>query len=61
MAPEDRDAISRIYANLGNAIATYERKMKPGPSRFDRSVQALLSGDTATMCAALAPNEVAGL
>jgi len=61
MAPADRDAISRIYANLGKAIAAYERKIVPGPSRFDRYVEALLKGDTSAMHAALAPEEVAGL
>jgi cytochrome c peroxidase len=61
MAPQDRERVTRIYANIGKAIAAYERKIMPGPSRFDRYVEALLSGDTATMRTALAPNEVAGL
>jgi cytochrome c peroxidase len=61
MAPADRSAISRIYANIGKAIAAYERKIVPGPSRFDQYVAALLQGDTAAMGAALAPDEVAGL
>jgi cytochrome c peroxidase len=61
MAPADRVAISRIYANQGKAIAAYERQIVPGPSRFDQYVAALLKGDTAAMRAALAPDEVAGL
>jgi cytochrome c peroxidase len=61
MAPADRDAITRIYANIGKAIAAYERKILPGPTRFDQYVAALLQGDTATMRTALAPDEVAGL
>jgi cytochrome c peroxidase len=61
MAPEDRERISRIYANLGKAIAAYERKLVPGPSRFDQYVDALLRGDTTTMRAALTPDEAAGL
>jgi cytochrome c peroxidase len=61
MAPADRDAITRVYANLGKAIAAYERKIVPGPSRFDRYVEALLKGDPAGMRAALSTDEVAGL
>jgi cytochrome c peroxidase len=61
MAPEDRDAITRIYANIGKAIAAYERKIMPGPSRFDQYVDALLKGNTDGMHAALTPDEVAGL
>jgi cytochrome c peroxidase len=61
MAPEDRERITRIYANVGKAIAAYERKLIPGPSRFDSYVDALLKGDAGAMRAALAPEEVAGL
>jgi cytochrome c peroxidase len=61
MAPEDREIVTRIYANIGKAIAAYERKLMPGPSRFDRYVEALLNGDAATMRAALTPDEVAGM
>jgi len=61
MSPADRDAITRIYANLGKAIAAYERKIVPGPSRFDHYVEALAKGDTAGMRSTLAPEEVAGL
>jgi cytochrome c peroxidase len=61
MAPADRDAISQVYANIGKAIAAYERKIMPGPSRFDQYVDALTKGDTAGMQAALKPDEVAGL
>src|SRR4051794_17701453 len=61
MAPADRDAVSRIYANLGKAIAAYERTIVPGSSRFDHYVEALLNGDRDAMRGALAANEVAGL
>jgi cytochrome c peroxidase len=50
-----------VYANIGKAIAAYERKIMPGPSRFDQYVDALLKGDTAGMHAALTPDEVVGL
>ncbi|HWA55639.1 MAG TPA: cytochrome c peroxidase [Gemmatimonadales bacterium] len=36
MPPADRDAVNRIFANLGKAVAAYERRLEYGPSRFDR-------------------------
>jgi cytochrome c peroxidase len=57
----DREVVTRIYANLGKAIAAYERKIMPGPSRFDAYLQAVLNGDDAAMRAALTPDEVAGV
>jgi cytochrome c peroxidase len=61
MAPGDRDAVTRVYANMGKAIAAYERLIMPGPSRFDVYVEALLAGDLEAMENALTPDEVAGL
>ncbi|HEU5012986.1 MAG TPA: cytochrome c peroxidase [Roseiflexaceae bacterium] len=61
MAPADQDAVTRIYANMGKAIAAYERTIMPSPSRFDRYVEALLKSDMPAMRAALSPDEVAGL
>jgi cytochrome c peroxidase len=53
--------VTRIYANMGKAIAAYERQIMPGPSRFDAYVQAVLNNDTAAMQSTLTPDEVAGL
>jgi cytochrome c peroxidase len=61
MTSVDRQAVSRAYANMGKAIAAYERLIMPGPSGFDRYVQALLEGDEEAMQSALTPDEVAGL
>ncbi|HYN87185.1 MAG TPA: cytochrome c peroxidase [Ardenticatenaceae bacterium] len=61
LAPAERDAVTRIYANMGKAIAAYERQIMPGPSRFDTYVEALLAGDQATMQSSLTADEVAGL
>ena len=61
MTPVDRDTVNRIYANIGKAIAAYERLIVPGPSRFDTYVEALLAGDTAAMEQAMTADEVAGL
>jgi cytochrome c peroxidase len=61
MTPEDRETVNRSYANIGKAIAAYERRIMPGQSRFDTYVDAVVQGDTATMAQALTPDEVAGL
>jgi len=45
MAPERREAVNRVFANLGKAIAAYERSLVPGESRFDRYVRAVLTRD----------------
>ncbi len=44
MAAADRKAVSTVFTNLGKAIAAYERRLIPGPSRFDRYVAAVLAG-----------------
>lgn len=61
MSPEDRQVITQIYANLGKAIAAYERLLLPGPAGFDVYVRAVLQGDVGTMETALNSGEVAGL
>jgi cytochrome c peroxidase len=61
LAQHDRDAVSRVYTNMGKAIAAYERKLMPGPSRFDEYVQAVLDGNTQKAQATLTAEEAAGL
>ena len=61
IAPTRRDDISRIYANIGKAIAAYERTIQYGPSRFDRYVDAELAGRAHTMDDAFTADERAGL
>ena len=46
---------------IGTVIAADERRILPGPSRFDAYVQAVLNNDPAAMRRALTPEEVAGL
>ena len=41
LAEADRRAIDRAFAQIGKAIAAYERRLVPGPSRFDRYVRSL--------------------
>jgi cytochrome c peroxidase len=45
LPPASRDAVNRVFANMGKAIAAYERQLAYGESRFDRYAQALLAGD----------------
>jgi cytochrome c peroxidase len=59
LGPEVQDDVNRVYANLGKAIAAYERKIQYGPSRFDRYAEALLSRRPTE--GLLSPDEVAGL
>jgi cytochrome c peroxidase len=58
MSASDRLAVSRVFANVGKAIAAFERQLLPRPSRFDGYVARILGeegqGD-------LEPREVAGL
>jgi cytochrome c peroxidase len=43
-AADDREGINRTFANVGKAIAAYERRIMPGPAKFDRYVDAVLAG-----------------
>ena len=61
MQPADQEAVNRVYANLGKAIAAYERLIMPGPARFDEYAAAILSGDDALAETTLTSEEVAGL
>jgi cytochrome c peroxidase len=61
MSSEDREAITRIYVNMGKSIAAYERLLVPGPSRFDQYVEAILKNDYESASQILNEDEVAGL
>lgn len=56
----DREAVTRVYVNIGKAIAAYERKLQYAPSRFDRYVDELQKTGRAPSDA-LSDEEVAGL
>jgi cytochrome c peroxidase len=56
-----RDDISRVYANIGKAIAAYERRIEPGASRVDRYIDAEVSGAVHTATSTLTSDEEAGL
>lgn len=59
--PAQDAAIAEVFANMGKAIAAYERLLLPGESRFDRYVQLLLERDQQRMESILSVDEVAGL
>jgi cytochrome c peroxidase len=61
MDPAARDAVSRVFANLGKAVAAYERSLKHEPSRLDRYIEQQLRGGASAGPAALTPQEVRGL
>lgn len=54
-----RDDVTRVFVNIGKAIAAYERRIGFGASRFDTYVAALTSGQTGQ--GILTNDEVAGL
>ena len=60
LTPAQQDTVNRVFANVGKAIAAYERRIEPGSSRFDAYVQAAEQGDPAKMNAAMTRDEVAG-
>jgi cytochrome c peroxidase len=54
LSSAERDDVTRVFVNIGKAIAAYERRIEFGGSRFDRyvaavtarqSVQSILTGD----------------
>ena len=61
MKTADRKIVSRIYSNIGKAIAAYERLIIPGPSRFDAYVEAVLNGDQAVQKRLFNDDEIGGL
>lgn len=60
LSDAQRDAVNRAFANLGKAIAAYERTVSHAESRFDRYVGAVLSGDAQGQ-QVLTAQEVSGL
>jgi cytochrome c peroxidase len=61
IAAARRDDISRVYSNIGKAIAAYERTVNYEPSRFDRYIEAELAGRQHTANDAFTADEEAGL
>ncbi len=60
MSETDKRLITQVYANIGKAIAAYERLLMPAPARFDRYAEAIIHDDTDKFDL-LSPEEVEGL
>lgn len=61
MPKEKREQVTRVFVNMGKAVAAYVRRIVPGTSRFDRYVAAVVAGSPPTGDAALSEEETAGL
>jgi cytochrome c peroxidase len=57
----EQDEIDRAFANVGKAIAAYERLLLPGESRFDRYVEHVVGGGDHLEQAFLSDEEIRGL
>jgi cytochrome c peroxidase len=54
-----RDDVTRVFVNIGKAIAAYERRIEFGASRFDKYVAAMTNGQPDQSI--LTDDEIAGL
>jgi cytochrome c peroxidase len=61
MSDADRDAVNRVFAGIGKAIAAYERRILHGPSRFDGYAAAAATGDEPAMRDTFSDDEAEGL
>jgi cytochrome c peroxidase len=61
MTPDKKNAVNRIYANMGKAIAAFMSTILPTPSRFDEYVEAVLQNDFAVMLKTITNDEAKGL
>jgi cytochrome c peroxidase len=59
MNARQREDVSRVFANIGKAIAAYERSLQHEPSRLDRNIDEVVSGRPDP--GGLLPGEVRGL
>ena len=53
--------ITKVYANMGKAIAAFERRIGFTPTRFDRYVEAELGSRAHDSTSSLSDDEIAGL
>ncbi|TPL52611.1 c-type cytochrome [Mesorhizobium sp. B2-4-4] len=61
MSDQQRDAINRVFANIGKAIAAFERSIDPPQTRFDRFALDLATGAEPKGDAAFSREEILGL
>ncbi|MEX2365047.1 MAG: cytochrome c peroxidase [Pseudohongiellaceae bacterium] len=61
MSSADRQQVNEVFANIGKLIAAYERRLMPGPSRFDAYVEAILAGNNGRAQSLFSRDEIRGL
>jgi cytochrome c peroxidase len=61
MTPEQQDGVNRVFANIGKAIAAFERSIVHAPTRFDRFAASLAKGEEPAGDAAFSDDELYGL
>jgi len=61
MTDEQRDAVNSVFANIGKAIAAFERSLTFPETRFDRFAKALAAGTQPAQADDLSGEERAGL
>ncbi|QKC83402.1 cytochrome-c peroxidase [Mesorhizobium sp. NZP2077] len=61
MSDGQRDAINRVFANIGKAIAAFERSIEPAQTRFDRFALDLATGAEPKGDAVFTREEILGL
>jgi len=60
LSESQRESVSRVFSNMGKAIAAYEASLRHEPTRLDRYIDAVVAGEPAGPVA-LSPGEVRGL
>ncbi|MER9292100.1 c-type cytochrome [Mesorhizobium sp. M0510] len=61
MSGAQRSAIDGVFANIGKAIAAFERSIEPAPTRFDRFALDLVTGAEPKGDAVFSKQEILGL
>ncbi|TPN48252.1 MULTISPECIES: cytochrome c peroxidase [unclassified Mesorhizobium] len=61
MSDTQRDAINRVFSNIGKAIAAFERSIEPAQTRFDRFALDLATGAEPKGDAVFSREEILGL
>jgi cytochrome c peroxidase len=61
LSEEQRRTITRVFVNIGKAIAAYEATLRPVAGRFDQFVRYLVAGDTSGAARQLTLPEQRGL
>ncbi|HBX37544.1 MAG TPA: cytochrome-c peroxidase [Pseudohongiella sp.] len=61
MDESDQYEVSLIFANVGKALAAYQRKLLPGPAAFDHYVADLQRSSSVTDSSAMSRAQLAGL